>query len=65
MDFDNVNTFSYDYRSGNIKIPDIKWIEPLKAEIDHFFDCILDGQKCLTDAKHAKKVIQILSLNES
>ena len=57
MDFDNVNTFSYDYRSGNIKIPDIKWIEPLKAEIDHFFDCILDGQKCLTDAKHAKKVI--------
>ena len=65
MDFDNVNNFSYDYRSGNIKIPDIKWIEPLKAEIDHFFDCIIDGKKCLTDAKHAKKVVEILSLNES
>jgi len=65
MDFDNLNNFSYDYRSGNIKIPDIKWIEPLKAEIDHFFDCIIDGKKCLTDAKHAKKVVEILSLNES
>ena len=35
MEFDNPKTFSFDYRSGDITIPKIKWIEPLKIEIDH------------------------------
>ena len=60
MDFDNPKTFSYDYRSGDITIPKIKWVEPLKIEIDHFVDCIQNGTKCLTDARHAVKVVNIL-----
>ena len=37
MDFDNPSTFSFNYRSGDIIMPKIKWIEPLKTEIDHFW----------------------------
>jgi len=65
MDFDNLNTFSYNYRSGKIEIPKINWVEPLKAEIDHFLDCIIEGKKCLTDAYHAKKVVEILSIKKN
>ncbi|MBH49874.1 MAG: oxidoreductase [Candidatus Marinimicrobia bacterium] len=61
MDFDNPNTFSFHHRSGEVTIPNIKWEEPLKTEIDHFVDCIQNGTDCLTDAIHAAKVIRILA----
>ena len=61
MDFDNPSTFSFNHRSGDVLIPEINWIEPLQAEIAHFVDCIQNGTKCLTDAKHAQKVVKILS----
>ena len=60
MDFDNPNIQSFDYRSGVKEIPKINWVEPLKTEIDHFFDCILNDIPCLTDSKHAEKVVRIL-----
>ena len=63
MDFDNSSTFYFNHRSGDVTIPKIKWIEPLKREIDHFIGCILNGTPCLTDANHAEKVVSILSLN--
>jgi hypothetical protein len=37
----------------------------LRAEIDHFFDCIENGVACLTGPEHAKKVVQILSTAQS
>jgi predicted dehydrogenase len=61
MDFDNPSTFSFNHRSGDVAMPKIKWVEPLKTEIAHFVDCIQNGTKCLTDAKHAQKVVKILS----
>ena len=63
MDFDSPNGIIYNHRSGDISIPKINWIEPLKAEIHHFIACIMNGKKCLSDASHAKKVISILSAN--
>ena len=61
MDFDNPNTFNFNYRSGDVVLPKINWIEPLKIEIAHFVDCIQNGTECLTDADHAVKVINILT----
>ena len=63
MDFDSPNGIMYSHRSGDISIPKINWIEPLKAEIQHFITCVINGEKCLSDSSHAKKVISILSAN--
>ena len=60
MDFDNMNTFNFSHRSGDVVFPKIKWEEPLKVEIEHFVDCILNGTECLTGTDHAKKVVSIL-----
>ena len=64
MDFDKPSTFSFNHRSGDVIIPKIKWIEPLKTEIAHFVDCIQNGTTCLTDASHAEKVVSILATNQ-
>jgi len=60
MDFDNPSTFSFNHRSGDVVMPKIKWIEPLKTEIAHFVDCIQNGTDCITDSTHAAKVVHIL-----
>ncbi len=62
MDFDNPSLFSFNHRSGDVIMPKIEWEEPLKIEIAHFFDCILNKTRCLTDTQHAKKVVRILAL---
>jgi predicted dehydrogenase len=62
MDFDDPSTFTFRHRSGEVTIPDIKWIEPLKTEIEHFVDCINNDAPCLTNANHANKVVKILEM---
>jgi len=52
---------AFEYRSGDVTLPKIDSSEPLRAEIDHFFDCIETGTPCLTGPEHALKVVQILS----
>jgi predicted dehydrogenase len=63
MDFDNPNSFIFNHRSGDVVIPKIKWIEPLKTEIEHFVDCIQNGTDCFSDANHAAKVVSILAID--
>ena len=60
MDFDNPSTFNFDHRSGDVILPKINWKEPLKIEVEHFLDCILNGTPCLTGVDHAKGVVGIL-----
>lgn len=61
MDFDSPDKFSFNHRSGDVILPKIEWQEPLKVEIEHFVDCIQNGTPCLTDARHARQVVNILS----
>ena len=61
MDFDNHSTISFNHRSGDVVLPQIKWQEPLKVEIEHFVDCIQNGIECLTGPDHARSVVEILS----
>jgi len=64
MDYDNPSTFSFNHRSGDVVMPKINWVEPLKTEIAHFMDCIQNGTECITNPDHALKVVQILSKNK-
>ena len=57
----NSHAPAFDYRSGDVLLPRIDFKEPLKAEIDHFIDCIQNGTACLTGVAHARKVVEILS----
>ena len=63
MDSHNFGAFAFRHRSGDIIFPKVEYQEPLKLEIEHFLDCILNGTECLTGVEHAKKVIRILSLD--
>ena len=62
MDFDDQSNFILSYRSGNETVPTIKWIEPIKLEIEHFLDCVVNGEQCMADALHAEKVVNILNM---
>ncbi|MBN2562038.1 MAG: Gfo/Idh/MocA family oxidoreductase [Phycisphaerae bacterium] len=61
MDYDRPTFAGFDHRSGDILVPKIDWVEPLRVEIDHFLDCIEHGTPCLTGTDHAREVVRILS----
>lgn len=64
MDFDDPGNFDFNLRSGDVLLPKIQFEEPLKVEIEHFVDCIQNGEECLTGPVHAKEVIKILSFKK-
>jgi predicted dehydrogenase len=59
MDFDQPPQ-QFDYRSGDVVLPQVKFMEPLRLEAQHFHDCILNGEEPETGAKHARAVVSIL-----
>lgn len=61
MDYDKPFFPSFSYRSGDVLLPKIDFVEPLKAEIEHFADCVQNRVPCLTGPDHAKVVVKILS----
>jgi len=62
MDYDRPCFQSFNHRAGDVLLPKIDFQEPLKVEVDHFFDCIQNGVECITGIDHAKKVVEILTL---
>jgi len=60
MDFDNPQPLQFNYRSGDILLPQVKFTEPLKIEAEHFADCILNRRVPLTGVEHARTVVSIL-----
>ena len=62
MDFDISGSLNFNHRSGDVVIPKIAWKEPLKIEIQHFVDCILNKTPCLTGVEHAGQVVSILEV---
>jgi predicted dehydrogenase len=60
---------SLSIRVGDIYIPKIDMVEPLKVECQHFLNCITKGEKPLTDGVCGLQVLRVLeaaerSLNE-
>jgi predicted dehydrogenase len=60
MDFDKPQLAPFNYRSGDILIPQVKFAEPLRVEAEHFADCIRNSREPLTGLAHARTVVSIL-----
>ena len=60
MDFDKPQPAQFNYRSGDVLLPRIDFVEPLRAEASHYLECIRTGHEPLTGVAHARAVIGIL-----
>lgn len=56
--------FQLSYRTGNITSPHIDNVEPLRLEILHFFDCIENGNRPLSDGGFGVQVVKIIEAAE-
>jgi predicted dehydrogenase len=59
MDFDAPRP-NFSYRSGDVLLPGISWVEPLRRETEHFVHCIRTGEPPLTGIAHTRRVIDVL-----
>ena len=58
--YDTFGDFQFSYRYGDIQIPRIEEAEPLKAECEHFADCIRNGTTPRTDGLSGARVVSVL-----
>jgi predicted dehydrogenase len=58
--YDSFAEFQCSYHYGDIFTPYLKQEEPLKVECQHFLDCILQGEKPLSDGRQGMEVVRIL-----
>jgi predicted dehydrogenase len=58
--YDTFADFHYSYHYGDSYIPYIKQEEPLRAECQHFLDCIEKGTKPLTGGREGLEMVRIL-----
>src|SRR4051812_22780399 len=65
MDFDSQQRAEFNYRSGDILLPQVKFTEPLRAEAEHYLDCVQNGGTPLTGVAHARTVVGILERAQS
>jgi predicted dehydrogenase len=56
----NFGEFQFSYRYGDILIPNIRLVEPLKAECQHFLDCIIQHEKPCSSGEVGLHVVKIL-----
>jgi predicted dehydrogenase len=52
--------FRASYRNGSETVVPIKWSEPLRAECEHFIDCIRSGTSPRSDGTTGLKIVKIL-----
>jgi len=60
MDFDHPPPAQFNYRTGDILLPQVKFVEPLRVEAEHFINCINTGRTPFTGIDHARSVVSIL-----
>jgi predicted dehydrogenase len=60
MDFDQPPSAAFSYRSGDILLPQVRFVEPLRLEAEHFLECIRTGKEPATGISHARAVVGIL-----
>jgi predicted dehydrogenase len=58
--YDTFAEFHYAYHYGDVYVPYIKQEEPLKAECQHFLDCIRESKTPLSDGKQGMEMVRIL-----
>jgi predicted dehydrogenase len=58
--YDTFADFHYSYHYGDSYIPYIKQEEPLRAECQHFLDCIENGTPPLTGGREGLELVRVL-----
>jgi predicted dehydrogenase len=61
---DTFASFRASIREGDIRIPRVSLGEPLKAECDHFLECIRYGKEPLTGGREGLQVLRALEAIE-
>ena len=60
-DFDSFGKFQLIQRAGDVLVPRIDFGEPLRAECQHFADCLIEGRKPITDGENGLRVVKVLA----
>jgi predicted dehydrogenase len=58
--YDDFGKFQLIHRAGDLLIPKINFVEPLKLESQHFIDCVLDGKTPQTGGANGLRVVKVL-----
>jgi len=58
--YDTFAEFHYSYHYGDMYAPYLNQVEPLKAQCQHFLDCIRTDRKPLTSGTEGMQVVQVL-----
>jgi len=58
--YDGFGEFQLLYRSGDVFLPHVDTIEPLKTETAHFLDVVDGKAEALSDGVHGLKVVEVL-----
>jgi predicted dehydrogenase len=62
--FETFGEFQLRLRAGDVMIPQFEFVEPLRAECQHFVDCIINGQRPLSDGYDGLRVVRSLEAAE-
>ena len=57
---DTYGEFQFSFQYGDTSSPWLKQVEPLKAECQHFLDCVMQETTPLTDGKSGLDVVRVL-----
>jgi predicted dehydrogenase len=60
LHYDTFAEFPYSYKYGDIVIPMLSGEEPIRAELSHFLDCVINDATPLSDGKNGLNVVKIL-----
>jgi predicted dehydrogenase len=63
--YDTFAEFQYAYHYGDMYVPYIKQEEPLKAECQHFLDCIRTGTEPLSSGRQGLELVRILEASSA
>ena len=58
--YDNFGEFQLSYRFGDIFVPRVDQVEPLKIETAHFLDCIAGRAEAVSSGAHGLEVVEVL-----
>src|SRR5262245_60805921 len=59
-EYDSFAKFQLIHRAGDLVVPRVNFVEPLRAECEHFVECVRSGGRPRTDGEHGLAVVRIL-----
>jgi predicted dehydrogenase len=55
----------FDYHDGDVEVPPLDVVEPLRAQLDHFLDCVRSGSQPLSDGQMGLDVVRVIAAAEA